>query len=326
MSATSNQEHAISADTVMAVLEGIHAEVAELGMGEVASYIPELAEVDPALFGIAVCSAAGNVRTVGDADVEFSLQSVTKAFSYALAIEDNGLDFVLQRVGAEPSGEPFNAIRLDPTGRPPNPMVNAGAIVTTSLVHGADARERFERIAQFLGAAAGRSLSANDAVYRSEVLTGDRNRALGFLMRSAESLVADVDETLDAYFLQCAIEATARDVAVMGATLANGGVNPVTGVRVMTERTCENVVTVMASCGMYDFSGEWLLRVGLPAKSGVGGGLLASSPAEFGIGIFSPPLDENGNSVRAIAAARALAERFDLHIMHRGAPRTLSAR
>lgn len=285
--------------------------------GKVAHYIPELACASPELFGIALCNSDGMLRTAGDALTPFSVQSISKPFVYALALLDLGLERVLACVGAEPSGEAFNAISLEPkTGRPANPMINAGAIVTTALVKARDAEERFVRILQALSDFAGRALDMDEAVYRSELETGDRNRALAYLMRSAGSLTeVPVQEALDVYFRQCAVRVAAVDVAVMATTLALGGINPLTHKRVVAPRVAEHVLAIMATCGMYDYSGEWLLRVGLPAKSGVSGGLLIANPGHFGAGLFSPPLDLRGNSVRAVLASQELADRFPVHMM-----------
>jgi glutaminase len=291
------------------LLAGLYDGLAGDQSGEVATYIPQLSHADPSWFGIALATLDGHVYPAGAAERTFTIQSVSKPFVYALALAGCGLDAVIERIGVEPSGDAFNAIRLEPqTGRPPNPMVNAGAILTTSLVS-------WERIRAGLGAFAGRDLDIDLAVYDSERLTGDRNRAIAYLMRNAGSLTTDVDETLDVYFRQCAILVTARDLAVMAATLANAGVNPITGVAVVGPDVAADVLTVMATCGMYDFAGEWLLRVGLPAKSGVSGGIAAALPGQFGIGLFSPPLDARGNSVRAIAACEELSARFGLHLM-----------
>lgn len=284
--------------------------------GEIATYIPELSTANPDHLGIAVTSVDGHTYLAGDADVPATIQSVSKPFVYALALEDHGLDAVLRQVGSEPSGEAFNAISLEAqTGRPANPMINAGAIVATSLVQAPDPAARFERIRGTLSAYAGRDLAVDEAVYESEQETGDTNRALAYLMKSAGSLNADVDETLETYFRQCAVLVTARDLSVMAATLANGGLNPVTGIQMTSPDVTTRVLAVMATCGMYDFSGEWMLRVGLPAKSGVSGTLLALKPGQFGIGLYSPPLDPRGNSVRGVAACTELAERFDLHLL-----------
>ncbi|WP_194420266.1 glutaminase A [Microbacterium abyssi] len=311
-------------DIVTSFLDIVHDRLVSDRRGAVADYIPQLADADPELFGIALCGLNGRVYESGDTGVEFTIQSVSKPFVYSLALDDQGLDAVHDRVGAEPSGEAFNSVKLEAgTGRPPNPMVNAGAIVTTSLVSGRSAEDRFARILSRLSAFAGRDLSVDDAVLASEQASGDRNRALAYLMHGAGSLTSPVLDTLDTYFRQCSVLVTARDIAVMGATLANGGVNPVTGQRVTSAETCQHVMTIMATCGMYDYAGEWLLRAGLPAKSGVAGGLVASSPGEFGLGLFSPRLDASGASVRGVAAAQQLATRFGLHVLHR--PLTLSA-
>ena len=304
-------------DPIGVMLDRIRAEFIDDDGGQVADYIPELARADPSTFGLALAGMSGAVYQAGEATAPFTIQSVSKPFVFALALADVGAAGVLARVGVEPSGEAFNAISLEPgSGRPDNPLVNAGAIVTTSLVGGADARERFERIRDLLSRCAGRELELDQSVYESERDTGDRNRALAYLMRSAGSLTIDVDEAVDVYFRQCSVLVTTEDLALMGATLAHGGVQPRTGERVMSESVTEQVLTVMATCGMYDFSGEWLLRVGLPAKSGVSGGLIAVSPSQFGIGLHSPRLDARGNSVRAVAASAAISQRFSLHLMH----------
>jgi glutaminase len=299
-------------------LQGIRDRVvADVREGSVADYIPELSRANPNVCAVALVSLEGHPYQAGDADQPFTMQSISKPFVYALALADHGLEGVASRVGAEPSGEAFNAISLEPgTGRPANPMINAGAMIATSLVRAATPAERFARIQQCLSAFAGRSLSVDEAVFASEMDTGDRNRALAYLMRSAGSLHGSVDECVEVYFRQCAVTSTTRDLAVMAATLANGGVNPLTGVRVVEDRIAGHVLSVMATCGMYDFSGEWLLRVGLPAKSGVSGGIIACSPGQFGIGVFSPRLDGHGNSVRGTEVLRELSSRFDLHLMH----------
>jgi glutaminase len=295
--------------------------------GAVADYIPELAKVDPDRYGVALASVHGRVYTAGHCSTPFTIQSVSKPFVYALALEDLGLDRVSEHIDFEPSGEPFNAISLDESsGRPSNPLINAGAIVSTSLVAADGADERFARIRGRLSAFAGRELELDEAVYASESATGDRNRALAHLAASSGVLAAPVAEAVDTYFKQCSLVVTAKDLAVMGATLANSGVNPVTGETVIHESTAMTVLSVMATCGMYDDSGEWMVRVGLPAKSGVGGGIVAVQPAEFGIGTFSPRLDRRGNSVRGIAALQDLSDTFGLHLLnHHRVPRSAIA-
>ncbi|MEU8887393.1 glutaminase A [Streptomyces sp. NPDC048442] len=304
-------------DPVTDSLHELHRRISALKGGEVASYIPKLAQADPDDFGIALTSMAGHRYQAGKADTHFSIQSVSKPFVYALALTDLGPDEMLGRVGAEPSGEAFNAISLEPgTGRPANPMVNAGAIATTALVKAADPAERSARILDWLSAFAGRRLDYDEDVYASESESGDRNRALAYLMRSAGSLDDDPHSVTDTYFRQCSVRVTAADLAVMAATLAKGGLNPVTGERVVTQDVAVRTLAIMATCGMYDGAGQWLLNVGLPAKSGVAGGLIACSPGRFGVALYSPPLDAEGNSVRGVAALTEMSERFALHLMH----------
>jgi glutaminase len=303
-------------DPIVRALEEIRSELATRDDGAVADYIPQLSVADPAWFGLALSSLDGHLYRAGDADVPFTIQSISKPFVLALALADLGPGAVAERVGSEPSGEAFNAISLEPgSGRPENPMVNAGAIVTSSLVRATGSTERFERIRQCLSAFAGRTLDVDAATFESERTTGDRNRALAYLMRNAGSLKGDIDEVLDVYFQQCSLLVTAADLAVMAATLGNGGINPVTGVEVIDRDITAHVLTVMATCGMYDYAGEWLLRVGLPAKSGVSGGVVAVGPGQFGIGLFSPPLDPFGNSVRGVEASQVISDRFGLHMM-----------
>ncbi|MET4920829.1 glutaminase A [Streptomyces sp. PSRA5] len=309
---------AVSAtDVITDALVELQRRVATLDEGEVASYIPQLATADPHTFGIALTSMGGNHYWSGGVDTPFTLQSVSKPFVYALVLAELGLDEVTRWVGAEPSGEAYNAISLEPgTGRPANAMINAGAIVTTALVPGANEDERFERILDCLGRFAGRRLDVDERVRASESETGDRNRALSYLMRGAGSLPGDPNG-VETYFGQCSVRVTTADLAVMAATLANGGVNPSTGETVVPEPVAVQVLAVMASCGMYNASGDWLLRVGLPAKSGVSGGLIAASPARFGMAVHSPPLDALGNPVRGVAVLRELSARFGLHLMRR---------
>jgi glutaminase len=299
--------------------DGLAAVLRELGAvtdGALADYIPELATADPDRFGIALTSLRGRVYSAGDDRQAFTIQSSSKPFVYALALGELGMDVVERHVGFEPSGEPFNAISLDAvTGRPDNPLVNAGAIVTTSLVPGADQDARFARIRAFLSACAGRPLDVDERVFRSEHATGDRNRALAHLARSTGVLGAEVEDATSVYFRQCALLVTARDLSVMAATLGGNGVNPVTGETVMHEEVARTTLAVMATCGMYDASGEWMVRVGLPAKSGVGGGIVAVKPGQFGVGVFSPRLDARGNSVRGVRVLERLSSAFDLHLM-----------
>ncbi|MGQ0846118.1 MAG: glutaminase A [Sporichthyaceae bacterium] len=284
--------------------------------GSVADYIPELAKADPNQFGIALATADGHVYDVGDADREFTIQSISKPFLYGLALEDRGPAEVLTRIGVEPSGDAFNSIVMDErNNRPLNPMVNAGAIACTSLVRGDSHRERLDHLLEVFSTWAGRPLRVDQDVFASERATGNRNRAIAYLELSSGMITEPVEEHLDLYFAQCAILVTARDLALMAATLANGGVNPRTGRRAAAPETVRRVLTVMATCGMYDWSGEWMYRVGIPAKSGVAGGILAVLPGQLGVGTFSPQLDSFGNSTRGVAVCEELAEEFGLHLL-----------
>ncbi|MGE0028564.1 MAG: glutaminase A [Thermoleophilia bacterium] len=294
-------------------IHDLHSRLTELRDGAVADYIPELGRADPELFGIAVATADGAVHASGDTDHSFTIQSISKALIFGMALEHHGLDAVLARVGVEPTGDAFNSIEVDErSGRPFNPMVNAGAIVTTSLVAGEDHNRCRDSLVAYMSRFAGRPLTIDEAVYASERATGDRNRAMAWFMRGL-GMLDDVDAALDLYFAQCSVLVTTRDLAVIAATLANGGVNPITGVRALAHEHVERVLAVMATCGMYDFAGEWLYTVGLPAKSGVAGGVIAVLPGQLGIGVFSPRLDPRGNSVRGVRACQELAARHRLH-------------
>ncbi|WP_405492719.1 glutaminase A [Nocardia sp. NBC_00511] len=285
--------------------------------GTLADYIPELAAVQPDSFGICLATADGRVYGSGDLDTAFTIQSISKPFTYALALADRGLAEVARRIDVEPSGEPFFEISLDPkTQRPRNPMINAGAIAAASLVKGRDAADRFDRIRQSYSRFAGRDLRLNEAVYASEARTGYRNRAIGYLLRGAGIIDIDPDEAVDRYFRQCSIDVTCRDLAVMAATLANNGVNPLTRERALSRPLVEQVLSVMTTCGMYDAAGDWVTTVGLPAKSGVGGGILAVLPGQIGIAVYSPRLDAHGSSARGVKGCRELSHRLGLHFLH----------
>ncbi len=299
---------------VQTLLDSLHARYVDFHDGQVATYIPELAKADPNLFGICLATADGFVYEVGDSRHEFTIQSISKPFVYGLALDDHGAGTMLTKVGVEPSGDAFNAISLHKTtGRPLNPMINAGAIATTGQVRAATPDERLTRILEMFGRYTGRPMHIDREVYESESRTGHRNRAIGHLLRNFDVLEEDPTAAVDAYFQQCSIAVRCVDLALMGATLANQGVNPVTGERAIEDAHVENVLSVMASCGMYDFSGGWIYNVGMPAKSGVAGGVLAVLPGQLGIGVFSPRLDEQGNSVRALKVCEELSRIWQLH-------------
>jgi glutaminase len=284
--------------------------------GQVASYIPELAKADPNCFGIAIATMDGQVFTVGDVGQPFTLQSISKVFTYGLALEDRGREVLLSKVGVEPTGDQFNSIiRLDENSkRPDNPMVNAGAIATTSLIQGSDMTDRLKRILAMFERYVGHDLFIDMPMFLSERATGDRNRALAYLMRHFGMIDGDIDAALDLYFQQCSVMVNCSDLALMAATVANHGVHPISQQQAIQPQYVRDLLSVMYTCGMYDFSGEWAHRVGVPAKSGVSGGIIAVIPNRLGIAVFSPPLDERGNSVRGIKVCEALSQELDLHI------------
>ena len=284
--------------------------------GKLADYIPELSKADPTHFGISLATIDGHVYDSGDCAAPFTIQSVSKAFVFATALEKIGIEKVENIIGVEPSGEAFNSIRLNAANRPFNPMVNAGAIACSGLIYEKYGQESYGLIRDMLGKFAGRELTIDQNVFQSETRTGDRNRAIAWLLRNYDGLPVDVDKVLEVYFQQCSLIVTSRDLAVMGATLANGGVNPVTGEQVISQSNVARTLAVMTSSGMYDYAGEWAYRVGMPAKSGVGGGIVASLPGQLGVGVFSPLLDSHGNSVRGLKVCEALSAQFDLHMLN----------
>jgi glutaminase len=299
--------------TLLAEAYERHRTVAE---GQVAGYIPALARVDPDLFGASIVAVDGSVHSVGDAVHPFSIQSVAKPFVFALVCDALGPDEARRRLGVDATGLPFDsvmAIELNDE-RTMNPMVNAGAIATTSLVPGSTPEEKWDFVCDGLSRFAGRELTIDEEVYASEAATNLRNQGIAHLIDSYGRMGCDPDAATDVYTRQCSLQVTAVDLAAMGATLADGGVNPLTGVRVIRREHCQRVLAVMATAGLYEQSGRWLYDVGLPGKSGVGGGLVTVSPGKGGLGTFSPPLDEAGNSVRGILLTRELSERLGLNV------------
>ena len=303
-----------TADILAYDLDRLRRQVLPDTAGEVDDSIPQLADADPDLCGIALVTVNGEVRVSVDADVPFSIQSAVKPFLFALALHDTDRA-ALGRIGIEPTGEAFDAIKLETgTGRPPNPMVNAGAIVTSSLVEGDGVDGRIARIIAGLSAFAGRTLDIDDDVARSEHLLGDRNHALAHLMRSEGTLNVEADDAIAVYASACAVLVDAEALATMGATLAAGGVNPRSGERVVSRDVARDVISVMATCGVYDGSGRWMREVGVPAKSSVSGAIVLSVPGVLGAAVVSPPLDERGTSVRGHRASDALSADLGLHV------------
>ncbi len=303
-----------SESQIQEVVDSVHEKYANLDDGEVASYIPELSKANPDHFGITVVSADGLVFSAGNWEHEFTIQSICKPFAFLLALEERGREETLAHVGVEPSGDAFNSIELHPkTLRPYNPMINAGAIAIASLIRKDPPEAGVRAFVERMEKAAGRSLRIDDAVLASETFTGHRNRAIAYLMLNWGVIEGDVEQILHQYFSQCSLLINCRDLAMLGATLANMGTNPVTGQRVFDFQYVKDVLTVMFTCGLYDHAGEWAYHVGVPAKSGVGGGIVAVVNRQLGIAVYSPRLDAKGNSVRGIAACRELASQLGLH-------------
>jgi glutaminase len=304
-----------AAADIQKAVDAAFAQYKGLQEGKNADYIPALAKVDPNLFGIAVVTPDGKVFTAGDVKTEVSIQSISKVFTMAQVIQEQGLDSVANRIGVDATGARFNSIiaveavkTVVGTGAPEmNPLVNPGAIAATSMVKGNSADEVWARIIGFHNDFAGRQLSVLQDVYKSESDTNQRNQAIGALMLAYGYIKDNWQQAVDLYTRQCSIGVNAKDLAVMAATLAAGGKNPVTGKRVLDAEKVPGVLAVMATAGLYDDSGKWLYRTGLPAKSGVGGGIIAVSPGKFGIAVVSPPLDDAGNSVRAQRAITAIS-------------------
>lgn len=283
--------------------------------GAVADYIPDLKNANPDVFGIALTTVDGRTHSVGDDETEFSIQSISKPFAYAAALTDRGFEDVGHTVGVEPSGEAFNELSLEgETKRPKNPMINAGAIATHSLL-GSSVDERVDRALNFFEALAGRRLSIDESVCSSEMATADRNLAIAHMLRNYGILADEAHAIVEGYTKQCSINVTVRDLAIMGATLANAGVHPVSGERVVTRAVARQTLSVMAGAGMYDAAGHWLTTVGIPAKSGVAGGLLGALPGQAGVGVVSPRLDSHGNSVRGVKVFERLSDDMGLHLM-----------
>jgi glutaminase len=295
-------------------LEELHERVAELTSGKPANYIPELSKVDPALFGIAIATVDGQVYAAGDTEAAFTIQSVSKPFMYGYALQHHGRAAVLKHVGVEPTGEAFNSIVLDEVmNRPFNPMVNAGAIAVAELMEGETQKQRIANMLGLFSSLAGRKLEIDEAVFGSELATGHRNRAIAYMMLNSAMIERDPNEVLDLYFRQCSVNVTCRDLSIMAATLANDGRNPLTGEAVLETQYVRDMLSVMNSCGMYDYAGEWAYEVGMPAKSGVSGCIIAVIPGQIGICVYSPPIDKQGNSVRGIRVCQEISNEFDLH-------------
>ena len=288
--------------------------------GKNADYIPYLAKVDSKLFGIAAVTTDNQVFTLGDVNYSFSIQSISKVYTLALAMEELGAEKVFERIGSEPTGRAFNSVPavVDMPTHTGNPLVNAGAIATTSLISGRNADDKWNKILAFYSKVAGEKLSLIDEVYKSEAATNAGNKALAMLLAKYERIYADPIESVDIYTKQCSVGVNAAQLARMGATLANHGINPATGTQIIKREDIPYILATMTMAGLYDSSGGWAWHVGLPAKSGVGGGIVAVVPGKGAIAVFAPPLDEAGNSVKAQKVIEHVAKKLDLNLYSPG--------
>lgn len=312
-------------DLVKMAVDEAYAKFRSDTSGKNADYIPYLAQVDSKLFGISARSTDNQSYSVGDTTYAFSMQSISKVFTLALALEELGPDKVFERIGCEPTGRPFNSVDavVDMPTHTGNPLVNAGAIATTSLISGATADDKWKKILAFYSKAAGEKLSLIDEVYRSESATNQGNRALAALLVKYQRIYSDPIEAVDIYTKACSVGVNVKQLAQMGATLANNGVNPITGERVIKAENVPYILATMTMAGLYDASGGWAWHVGLPAKSGVGGGILAIAPGKGGIAGFAPRLDEAGNSVKAQKVIAYVADKLDMDLF---SPRSVGLR
>lgn len=303
-------------DLVKRMVDEAYAKYRSDTSGKNADYIPYLAQVDSKLFGISVVTTDNQSYSVGDTSFSFSMQSLSKVFTLALALEELGPDKVFERIGNEPTGRPFNSVDavVDMPTHTGNALVNAGAIATTSLISGANADERWKKILAFYSKAAGEKLSLIEDVYRSEAATNQGNRALAALLVKYQRIYSDPIEAVDIYTKACSVGVNVKQLAQMGATLANNGVNPVTGEQVIKAQNIPYILSAMMMAGLYDSSGSWAWHVGLPAKSGVGGGIVAIAPGKGAIGTFAPRLDDAGNSVKGQKVITYVADKLDYNL------------
>ncbi len=294
----------------------LYEEYRYLNSGSLASYIPELTKADPNWFAISVVTKEGEIFEIGDSQENFTIQSISKVFVYGMALEDCNRQTLLEKIGVEPTGDPFNSvIRLDENSkRPDNPMVNAGAIATAGLIKGSNATHKLNRMLDMFRRYIGHDVFINVPVFMSERATGHRNRALANLLLNFDIIEDNIEEILDLYFQQCSLIVNCHDLAVMTATLANRGINPITKEQAIKPCHIRDILSVMYTCGMYNYAGEWAYRVGIPAKSGVSGGIIGVIPDRAGIAVFSPLIDHRGNSVRGIKVFEALSDKFGLHL------------
>lgn len=302
-------------DGIIDLLEKIYFKYKDNREGDVASYIPELMNVDPNLFAVSITDLSGKTISFGDYNTKFAIQSITKPFVFGDALQTHGEEKTRKKVGVEPTGEPFDSIsRVDNQLKLPyNPLVNSGAIVMTNLIPGKSSVEKYVHLKTMLEKYIGHEVDMDVKIYESEKTTGHRNRSIGHLMLHFGMIDNQVEETLDLYFKQCSFKVDTVDLSVMAATLANYGINPINLNQAIESKYVKKILTLMLSCGMYTYAGEWAYEIGIPAKSGVCGGILAVIPGKMGIGVYSPLLDQHGNSIKGKLVCKDLSETLNLH-------------
>lgn len=303
-------------DQLPTVLKNIHLKNHSIDQGQLASYIPELARVNPALFAISITLVNGETMSFGDSKVDFTLQSTSKPFMYGLALTEHGADYVHSKVGVEPSGEAFNSIiELEKkTHRPFNPMINSGAIAIANQIQSKDSQHRIDRMLEHFSDLCGRSVKINHQVFESEKKTAHRNRAIAHLLRHFDVIGDDIEETLDLYFKQCSVMVNIENLSQMAATLANNGLQPITKKNIYSATHTRQILSLMFSCGMYDTAGTWAYTTGIPAKSGVSGAIFAVIPGQMGIAVYSPLIDSHGHSVRGLKTLQDFSQLFNLSL------------
>jgi glutaminase len=304
-------------ESIAITIQKIHQACCNINYGKIVDYIPELADCNPSLFGIAIATSDGQIYYTGDAKFKFPIESLCKPFVYGVALEDHGRDTMMNKVGVCISGLPFNSIIDSGIRRTKlqNPLGNAGAMATASLIKGFSSQEKWERVRESIGNYIGRTPEVNHKIYRSEMSTNSRNRALAHLYKSYNLFYDDVDSTISRYTKACSLMIDTTELAIMGASLANNGKNPLTGTQAISPEHVRDILSIMLINGLYDGTGNWIFDVGLPGKSGVGGGLLAIVPKRFSIATFSPLLDDAGNSIRGMSAIKRLVNQWQLHLL-----------
>lgn len=307
-----------STPSIERTLKEVYQQFKSLKSGKNADYIPELAKVNPDYFGIAIVTVEGKFFSIGDTNIPFAIESISKPFTYALALEDNGEQLITRKVGLNATGHLFNSVAAieEKPDHLQNPLVNAGAIQITQYIKGSDSKNKWERVLGLMQQSSDGQVYLGNAVYQSEMATNQHNEAIALLLQSYNMLPGDPFDAVDRYTKACSVMVTAHQLAIMGATLANSGINPITHKKVISPQNVRDTLSEMVVNGLYEDSGAWWWKIGIPAKSGVGGGILAVIPHKMAIVVFSPPLDVSGNSVRGQAVIETLSHKWKLHLLN----------